>query len=145
MKALTICQPYPRLILLGEKPVENRTWYTGYRGSLLIHAGKSRDWLEDDDEREALEAGDPLVFGAIVACCTLADCVRIGDIRAGRYDKQYPQLLAPGADVHCSGPWCWILTNVRRLRSPIPWRGARGLFDVPLTEFELWAREDGHA
>ena len=45
MKALTICQPYPHLIMLGEKPVENRTWATSYRGPLAIHAGKSRQWL----------------------------------------------------------------------------------------------------
>lgn len=51
MKALTICQPYAALICLPStdwrhKRVENRKWFTSYRGPLLIHAGKSRDWLE---------------------------------------------------------------------------------------------------
>src|SRR3546814_4442712 len=45
MKALTICQPYAELILLGLKRVENRSKPTRHRGPLLIHAGKSRDWL----------------------------------------------------------------------------------------------------
>jgi hypothetical protein len=51
MKCLTICQPHAWGIVHGTKRIENRRWYTGYRGPLLIHAGKSKDWLglwEDD-------------------------------------------------------------------------------------------------
>ena len=47
MKALTICQPYAEMIANHEKPIENRTWPTSYRGPLAIHAGKSRAWLPD--------------------------------------------------------------------------------------------------
>lgn len=128
MKALTICQPYPRLILIGEKHVENRTWFTPYRGPLLIHAGKSREWLDEDDEQDAIKAGDPLVFGSIVGRANLAACVRIEDIEAGKLDTRFPQLLSRA---HCGGPWCWVLTDVERYATPIPWRGAQGLFDVP--------------
>ena len=46
MKAITICQPYAELILLGQKRVENRVWKPDYFGPLLIHAGKSRTWLD---------------------------------------------------------------------------------------------------
>ncbi len=46
MKALTICQPYAELIMRGVKRVENRTWATRYKGALLIHAGKSREWYQ---------------------------------------------------------------------------------------------------
>ncbi len=133
MKALTICQPYPHLILIGEKHVENRTWPTRYRGPLAIHAGKSRQWLEDGDEERAEAMGRPLVFGAIVATCTLADCLRIVDIENGIFDDKYPQLRNRA---HCFGPWCWVLTNVKPLPAPVPWRGAQGLFDVPLFEPE---------
>ena len=72
MKALTICQPYATLIVRGEKLVENREWPTRYRGRLLIHAGKSRQWLDDEDEAEFAELGDPLVFGAVVGEARLA-------------------------------------------------------------------------
>ena len=128
MKALTICQPYPHLIMLGEKPVENRTWATRYRGALAIHAGKNRQWLGEGDEAQAAAAGKPLLFGAIVATCTLADCLHITEIEAGRHDARYPQLRTRA---HCFGPWCWVLTDVRPLATPVPWRGAQGLFDVP--------------
>lgn len=142
MKALTICQPYPHLILLGEKPVENRTWPTRYRGPMAIHAGKSRQWLDPDDEEAAAAAGAPLVFGAIVAVCTLDDCLRVEDIEAGKFDERYPQLRTRA---HCYGPWCWVLTNVRPLAAPVPWRGAQGLFDVDDTAIgALTTQGDSH-
>lgn len=43
MKALSIQQPWAEAIVRGFKPVENRTWFTGYRGALLIHAGQKWD------------------------------------------------------------------------------------------------------
>lgn len=127
MKALTICQPYPWLILIGDKHVENRTWPTRYRGPLAIHAGKSREWLDAFDEDNATEAGYPLVFGAVVGICTLADCVHVDQINAGQLDERFPQLIHRD---HVGGPYCWVLTDVRRLVTPVPWRGAQGLFNI---------------
>ena len=40
MKALTVWQPWAWLIVIGDKPVENRSWATDYKGPMLIHAGK---------------------------------------------------------------------------------------------------------
>lgn len=116
MKALTICQPYADMILRGEKPIENRTWPTSYRGPLAIHAGKSRSWLEDGDERERPD----MVFGSIVATARLVDCVRV---------EQLPDALADND--HANGPWCWILEDVEPVVPPIPARGAQGLWDWP--------------
>ena len=128
MKALTICNPYPRHTWSLTKPVENRTWPTKHRGPLAIHAGKSRDWLNDKDEEEARLAGDPLIFGAIVVICLLADCVSVEDIYAGKYDNEYPQLILRQ---DCNGPWCWVLTDIKRLVTPVSWVGKQGLFNVP--------------
>lgn len=41
MKAITIKQPWASLIVAGIKDIENRTWPTKYRGTVLIHAGAS--------------------------------------------------------------------------------------------------------
>ncbi len=114
MKALTICQPYAELIARLEKPVENRTWPTPYRGQIAIHAGKSRAWLMDGDEELP-----GMAFGAVVAIADLTDCVRFEDLP-----------LELQRHEHANGPWCWILSNVRRI-NPIPYRGAQGLFDIP--------------
>lgn len=140
MKALTICQPYPYLICLPEtdprhKRVENRTWATNYRGPLAVHAGKSQNWLtiEPGDDGKPWDANYeiPLAsmeFGAVVATCNLIDCVSIEDVRRLTIHLKYPWL---GTHRHASGPFCFVLADVKRLEKPIPFRGAQGFFEVP--------------
>lgn len=141
MKALTICQPYAELIARGDKPIENRSWPTRYRGPLLIHAGKSRDWLGDDDEEAALYAVNVLEipFGAIVAAADLVACLHIQQA----WPVHWRHLQA---HEHANGPWCWVLENVRRAPRAVPWKGAQGLWDVP-TELRqaLLQAQDGRA
>jgi hypothetical protein len=43
MKVLSIQQPWAWFIVNGYKDIENRSWYTSYRGPILIHAGKKFD------------------------------------------------------------------------------------------------------
>ena len=131
MKALTICQPYAHLIVLGAKRVENRTWPTRHRGDLVIHAGKSTDWLAPDDINDWRAAGDPLVFGAIIGWAKLVDCVQLEHLEAGRYDEKYPWLRA---HEHAEGPWCWVLGEVSRFDDPIPWKGSQGMWDVRMED-----------
>lgn len=156
-KALTICQPYAHLICLPDtdpshKRVENRNWSTSYRGPLLIHAGKSRSYLEvphksdTAEDRAEYNYGIPLeqlVFGAFVAQCNLVDCIHIDSIRmSGRpvtgnirlrpiadliYESRYPWLRD---HQHTEGTWCWVLQDVRPLPKPIPWSGKQGLWNV---------------
>jgi len=40
MKALTLTQPWASLMALQSKTIETRSWYTAYRGELVIHAAK---------------------------------------------------------------------------------------------------------
>lgn len=119
MKALTIHQPYAHLIVTGEKRVENRTWATKHRGPLLIHAGKSREWLGCEDPAS-------YVMGAIVGVVDLIDCQPIERITAGELDRQYPWLKR---HEHANGPWCWILGGARQI-TPAQWKGAQGLWNV---------------
>ncbi len=131
MKALTICQPYAELIARGDKPIENRTWPTRYRGPLAIHAGKSRAWLGVDDEEAALYAVDVqrIAFGAVVAMADLVACLPT-QYPADTYN--WPARWRQLADhEHANGPWCWVLENVRRLTDPIPFTGSQGLWNVP--------------
>lgn len=127
MKALTICQPYAEAIACGDKRVENREWFTSYRGPLLIHAGKSRSWLDGqtDAELEA-EFGRKIEFGAIVARSILVGCFHIDRIQTGEYDGRFPWLKT---HAHANGTWCWVLEDVERLPEPIPYKGAQGLWE----------------
>lgn len=105
MKVLTICQPYAHLIVIGRKTVEFRPWCCHYRGPLLIHAGKSRSWLEAGDEVR----NPGMAFGAIVGRAVVTGC--------GRDDPDEA--------------WGIALDNVERLTTPIPYRGQQGLYNVP--------------
>lgn len=129
LKALTICQPYAELIARGEKPIENRTWATCYRGPLLIHAGKSRNWLDYDDEQRMPH----MVFGAVLAIADLVACLHL---HGQAWPIRYRQLQN---HEHANGPWCWILENVQRLNEPIRCRGAQGLWEAPKSVITLIA------
>ncbi len=43
MKALSLQNPWPWLIIHGHKKIENRSWNTTFRGEFLIHASKTWD------------------------------------------------------------------------------------------------------
>lgn len=126
MKALTISQPYASLIASGEKFVENRRWETLYRGPLAIHAGKGTQYL---DKREL--AAYP--SGCVVAVAELISCMNIGTLRRiPRHQEIAAYRMTAGELLdheHTEGPFCWILANVRELITPIPYKGAQGLWD----------------
>lgn len=129
MKALTVSQPFAELIAIGQKWVENRRWYTPYRGALAIHAGRGTQYLP----RSELRHYD---IGCFVAVCELLDCVGLTWLANGlqhpawetRVGRTIQEVLN---HPHTEGPVCWILGNVRRLSRPIPYRGRQGLFEVP--------------
>lgn len=134
MKALTICNPYPRLILMREKRVENRTWPTKHRGRLYIHAGKSRHWLSDAD----LKRFPNMPFGAVVGIAHIVDCLPMDRIENGDFDNKYPWLRT---HEHTNGPWCWILDKVVPI-GPWPYRGAQGLFEIRDGELDKIANRE---
>jgi len=131
MKALTVCEPYASLIRDGLKRVENRTWRTSYRGSMYLHAGKSRNWLSLDPTGTIDQAYNmpvsKMTFGAVIATVELVDCIHIDTIRVPTILAKYPWL--PEHE-HANGPWCWILDKVVPI-GPWPYKGDRGLFDIP--------------
>jgi hypothetical protein len=116
MKALSILQPFAWLIVTGKKDIENRTWVTGYRGPVLIHAGKTypkidyefnaQDWPDYPATREEM-------IGGIVGIATITGCVSKSD------------------SPWFNGPYGFTLTNARALPKLVPMRGALGFFDVP--------------
>lgn len=125
MKCLTICQPWAWAILHAGKTVENRTWKTNYRGPLLIHAGKSRKWLDELQAQGELSGPvlpngtpvpDGLVFGAILGVVNVVGCVPFEEV---------------ADDPFASGPWCWQLANPQAFDEPVRYSGKQMLFDVP--------------
>lgn len=136
LKALTICQPYASMIVLPDdddraKRVENRTWGTEYRGPLLIHAGKSKDYLGTIDWIGTAQAGLPM--GAIVGICELAGCVEIDTTGVYPLPPRWAHEKWPWLDAHehLEGPIAWVLRECRAFPIPIPCKGSMGLWKPP--------------
>ena len=133
VKAISLWQPWASYIAAGMKGYETRSWATPYRGPLAIHAAK-RPMTEG--ELELLDEYPltlPLPFGAIVATCTLLDCVRMTDVViANRFERD----LALG-DWY-PGRYAWRLVDVVPLAEPMPFRGAQGLFDTEASALGAW-------
>jgi hypothetical protein len=130
MKALTILQPYASLIASGRKWVENRNWYTNYRGPLAIHAGKGLRYLD----RESITA---YPTGCIIATAMLSECIRIELLRALAKDSKHRNHpIGRGCNytwdqacihAHTEGPYCWILSDVQEIKHVVM-RGKQGLW-----------------
>jgi hypothetical protein len=115
MKALSIRNPYAWCVVVGFKPVDNRTWTTTYRGPLLIHAGARLH----DDTVEQLEAQfgvnidrAAFQFGGIIGRVELVDVVR-------RHESRW-----------FTGPFGFVFANPQ----PVPFHaciGRQQLFDLP--------------
>lgn len=133
IKCLSVCQPYPLAIFWRIKRAENRQWPTTHRGQLLIHASKSRRWLDglDVDQADELacaarargvvDIDAELGWGEIVGIVDLYACVDV----AGAAE------LDPKGTAWHAGPYCFMLRNARKFVRGIPFRGSLGLFNVP--------------
>ncbi len=127
MKAITIRQPWATLIALGQKTFETRSWYTPYRGLLLIHSSAclddwARDLLLEEPFRGALTGAD-LPLGKILCQTRLVAVYRTEQIRHLQSEKE----LAFGD--FSNGRFAWLLRDVSRLPQPIPARGQLGLWE----------------
>jgi len=113
VKALSIRQPWAYAIMHLGKDVENRTWPPNWAGPVLVHASKT---VDADAVRCLTECGyalPDLATGALVGTVRLLGC--------GPSESWWAE----------ANQWHWRLTDPRPFLTPIPWRGALRLFDVP--------------
>src|SRR5215207_5140743 len=75
LRAITILQPWAWAIIHGGKDIENRSWWTRYRGLLAIHAGLR--YRRDVTMARGVRPpdGEDLVFGAVIGIVDLRDVV----------------------------------------------------------------------
>ncbi|HPA47471.1 MAG TPA: ASCH domain-containing protein [bacterium] len=103
MKALSVKQPWANKIASGEKTIEVRTWYTHYRGPLLI-----------------VSSVNPPIAPAGYALA-VADLVDIRPMRK----RDEKMALCESFD----GAYSWVLENIRPIK-PFPVRGQKGIYEV---------------
>jgi hypothetical protein len=139
IKCLTVYQPWSSLIALGEKTIETRSWYTRYRGPLLIHAASKFThetymgicathpfWgaLQTDEWRTG-----NVPVGRILAICNLVDCVEIN----GEFFTDSISEKERAFGDYTLGRFVWRLDDVRQLKEPIPARGLQRLWNFDET------------
>lgn len=125
MKALTLHRPWTDAILYGGKRVENRSWHPPHSligQTIALHAGKVydeqvADWMDIQGLYTPPARGDSPM--GIVGVASL-----LGSYRAGVLNQL-------SKDPWFFGPVGWLLGDVVAFRSPIPCRGAQGLWTVP--------------
>jgi len=137
VKALTLTQPWASLMELGQKEIETRSWYTAFRGELVIHAAKgfpkwARETCEEDEFRHALmglTANDlPLSVGLCVV--ELLACIRTEDIHKAEMvlgHKPHAREIAFGD--YTEGRYAWLTRYVRPIAKQVPVKGALGLWE----------------
>jgi len=116
MKALSIRQPWARLIINGYKDIENRTWKTKFRGKVLIHASQKIDnflYVSSDSRFKniLLPAPKELETGGIIGEIDIIDCVD------------------SCSSIWFEGPYGFVLRNPRRLPFK-PCKGKLGFFEI---------------
>lgn len=122
---------------IGAKKIETRSWATGHKGLIAIHAAKKFrreeralcmerlfwDALNVDGKFSSYD----LPLGAIVAVATLRACLPTDRHIA------YPERAFGD---YSDGRWMFYLDDVKALREPIPCRGMLGLWTVPADVLE---------
>lgn len=122
IRALTIRQPFPELILRRRKPYEIRSWKTNYRGPLLIHSAMK---VKSEFATELGLSPEKLTTSAFVGVALLSD------VRP--YTREDSRLLKKR---RAGGGWypnlfSWVLKKPLRLARPIKAKGQLGLFAAP--------------
>lgn len=82
MKALSFKQPWGTLVVMGIKPIDNRSWSSSYRGPLLVHASKNWDkegaeWIVDQfPDLKGLIYVSTHLMGKLIGRVKMIDCVK---------------------------------------------------------------------
>lgn len=166
MRGFTLTQPWASLVALEAKRFETRSWTTTYCGDLLIHAAKN--FPRDCQELCAIEpflsvlkaAGytntRELPTAAIVAYVPANNVIVRTPVRTELMPQIWAHMRSQGplkgvpmaawdeSNEHAFGDYgpnryAWPLPHVRKLREPIPCKGALGLWTVPQVVLDLLA------
>jgi hypothetical protein len=119
MKCLSVRQPWAYFICSGQKDVENRSWKLDKApGRILIHAGAKFD----------MSCADFLVPGKDPKIGEYPMSAIVGYVDVVGFTQKSDSDWAgegPGSE------WKWLLKNAKMFKTPIPYKGKLGLFDVP--------------
>lgn len=144
MKMLSLTQPWATLWVMGVKIHETRSWATNYRGAVGVHASKGFPrWARDICWKEPFLSylGDQFTsfcpLGAVIGVVEITGCFATpGEGVAWREyfggHRIPPDEPDRSFGDYSPGRFAWRAENPIQLSSPIPWKGALGLWSPPI-------------
>ena len=135
MKAISLWQPWASLWVSGIKIHETRHWSTKHRGWLAVHAAKKIEHDVSDRLMEILDGefgphwGMELPRGAIVGRVQIVACKPTDTLFVlGCKGQMQKDDYECGNFAH--GRFAWEAQTFEKFPTPIPYRGAQGVFMV---------------
>lgn len=122
MKALTVRQPWAWAIFNAGKDVENRSWYTRFRGTVAVHAAQTLTRIQYNSACKYIQTihggweippYEQLERGAVIGLVEIEDYVEHSE------------------SVWFEGNYGLVLRGPQLLHEPIPCKGGRKLWNVP--------------
>jgi hypothetical protein len=120
MKALSIKQPWVHAIFREGKDIENRSWRSKHRGWIAIHASQTPISGARLPRGHKTPDFKTLDYSAICGVARLVDIVTKHSSTKWFYQPGRREPVNYG----------WVLTDIRRLRTPIKCKGTLGLWKI---------------
>lgn len=132
MKAVTMWEPWASLFAEGHRKIDTRSWYTHFRGPLVIHAAlrtpelHTLSWVTGEFMRKAMELLGETSTHPGMALCTvrLVNIVPVEEIREGLSEQE---LLLGN---YSSGRHAWIFEDLRKFKKPFRVKGNHVLWEL---------------
>lgn len=129
LKTITLHQPWALWLVMGFKVYETRSWNTGYRGTLAIHAG--RTWNRDIEiftlnmcaKYPQLRPQDDLFpLGAVLGTCLMTAVYDAGKLatKIGRMESELGN--------YEEGRYAWRMENPEIYPAPVWVGGQQGIW-----------------
>jgi predicted transcriptional regulator len=123
-KCLSLRQPYAELIVSGRKTIELRKWNTRFRGKFLVHASKTIN--KEACKLYNLDVSS-FITGVIVGTAILSN-VKVYQSKNEFVADQNRHF----AMSTFSGKYGFMISDAKRLATPIPLKGQLGFFDISI-------------
>ncbi len=147
MRILSLRDPWTFAVFSLGKHIENRKWSTPYRGPILIHRAKSMTiedycsaatWIERACGHKLPNMAtyrNRTEFGCIVGAAIIEDVTHNDRLIEQDGQKAHPWRM--------KGQYGFVLTEVTPFEVVVPWKGAQGLRDVNVDDFQR-ALDEAH-
>jgi tetratricopeptide (TPR) repeat protein len=114
---LAVRQPWAWALVTGAKDIENRSWKTQHRGTVVILASAAKILVKAINKGAHPPPPISFQYGALIGVVDLLDVSPLSEELE--------------TNPWASGPYCWRMGNARCFAEPIPAKGQLNLYTLP--------------